>query len=141
METALYFPCIRVPESTWFTQILLCWDRAATIIPHEMQATRVRVRSHRELGLRTGGEHRLEPCHRCSTQAGLRDGTRAGGAGLRSALQRGPTGSDATLERSGRLAAPRRWSPEAEIAALVVGTDRSGLRVTGGGTEHDGAST
>jgi hypothetical protein len=34
METALYFPYLRVPESAWFTQILLYWDRAATIAPY-----------------------------------------------------------------------------------------------------------
>jgi hypothetical protein len=33
MKTALYFPYIRVPETSWFTQILLYWDNAATIVP------------------------------------------------------------------------------------------------------------
>jgi hypothetical protein len=33
VETALYFPYMQVPESAWFTRILLYWDRAATIIP------------------------------------------------------------------------------------------------------------
>jgi hypothetical protein len=33
VETALYFPYMRVPESSWFTQILLYWDSAATIVP------------------------------------------------------------------------------------------------------------
>jgi hypothetical protein len=33
METALYFPYIRVPENPWFTQVLLYWDSAASIIP------------------------------------------------------------------------------------------------------------
>ena len=37
METALYFPYIRVPETSWFTQILLYWDRAATIIPRSIE--------------------------------------------------------------------------------------------------------
>jgi hypothetical protein len=33
METALYFPYIRVPQTPWFTQVLLYWDQAATIVP------------------------------------------------------------------------------------------------------------
>jgi hypothetical protein len=33
METALYFPLMRVPETPWFTQVLLYWDKAATIDP------------------------------------------------------------------------------------------------------------
>jgi Family of unknown function (DUF6236) len=37
METALYFPYIRVPESAWFTQVLLYWDGAASIIPRQMR--------------------------------------------------------------------------------------------------------
>jgi len=37
METALYFPYIRIPENAWFSQILLYWDRAATIVPREIQ--------------------------------------------------------------------------------------------------------
>ena len=36
METALYFPYIRVPESSWFTQVLLYWDSAATIVPRSL---------------------------------------------------------------------------------------------------------
>lgn len=32
-ETALYFPHIRVPHSTWFTQVLLYWDAGAAIVP------------------------------------------------------------------------------------------------------------
>jgi hypothetical protein len=36
METALYFPYIRVPETAWFTQILLYWDSAATIVPRSL---------------------------------------------------------------------------------------------------------
>jgi hypothetical protein len=32
-QTALYFPYIRVPQTAWFTQVLLYWDRAATIVP------------------------------------------------------------------------------------------------------------
>ena len=33
VETALYFPHIRVPNTPWFTQVLLYWDKAATIVP------------------------------------------------------------------------------------------------------------
>lgn len=33
METALYFPYIRVPAEPWFTQILLYWDDVSSIIP------------------------------------------------------------------------------------------------------------
>jgi len=31
----LYFPYIRVPESPWFTRMLLYWDQVASIIPYE----------------------------------------------------------------------------------------------------------
>jgi len=37
METALYFPYMRVPESPWFTQVLLYWDRAASIVPSSLR--------------------------------------------------------------------------------------------------------
>lgn len=37
METALYFPYIRVPETSWFTQVLLYWDGAASIIPRRYE--------------------------------------------------------------------------------------------------------
>jgi hypothetical protein len=37
METALYFPYIRVPQTSWFTQILLYWDSGATIVPVSLQ--------------------------------------------------------------------------------------------------------
>lgn len=37
MDTALYFPYIRVPQSVWFTQVLLYWDDAASIIPTRIQ--------------------------------------------------------------------------------------------------------
>src|SRR5260370_35556172 len=33
VDTALYFPYIRVPQSTWFTRVLFYWDNAASIIP------------------------------------------------------------------------------------------------------------
>jgi hypothetical protein len=31
----LYFPYIRVPESSWLTQTLLYWDRLSSIVPYE----------------------------------------------------------------------------------------------------------
>lgn len=36
VETALYFPHIRVPETSWFAQILLYWDQAAAIVPYSV---------------------------------------------------------------------------------------------------------
>jgi hypothetical protein len=39
METALYFPYVRVPETPWFTQVLLYWDRAAAIVPSSLVRT------------------------------------------------------------------------------------------------------
>lgn len=35
MNNALYFPFISVPESSWFTRILLYWDQVGSIIPFE----------------------------------------------------------------------------------------------------------
>lgn len=49
METALYFPYIEVPDSAWFTQILLYWDKAATIVPDEQGANVGISRNMREL--------------------------------------------------------------------------------------------
>jgi hypothetical protein len=37
METALYFPYIRIPETAWFTQMLLYWDAGAAIVPRALQ--------------------------------------------------------------------------------------------------------
>lgn len=39
MDTALYFPYVRVPETPWFTQVLLYWDRAAAIVPSSLIRT------------------------------------------------------------------------------------------------------
>ena len=36
METALYFPYMRVPQNSWFTQVLLYWDNAATMMPSSL---------------------------------------------------------------------------------------------------------
>ncbi|MFE5174091.1 hypothetical protein [Streptomyces sp. NPDC056634] len=35
METALYFPYMRPPRTSWFTKVLLYWDSAATIVPNQ----------------------------------------------------------------------------------------------------------
>jgi hypothetical protein len=40
METALYFPRVIVPETSWFMQVLLYWDSAATIIPEYVSKDR-----------------------------------------------------------------------------------------------------
>lgn len=34
-NNALYFPYINVPQSTWFIQVLLYWDKAYSIVPNE----------------------------------------------------------------------------------------------------------
>jgi hypothetical protein len=34
-KRVLYFPFIRVPESTWLTQMLLHWDQVCSIVPYE----------------------------------------------------------------------------------------------------------
>jgi hypothetical protein len=38
MDTALYFPYVRVPQTPWFTQVLLYWDRVASIVPDSLRA-------------------------------------------------------------------------------------------------------
>lgn len=40
-QTALYFPYIQVPRTPWFTQVLLYWDKAATIVPRQALAQEV----------------------------------------------------------------------------------------------------
>src|SRR5580692_402854 len=34
-DSVLYFPSIRVPETEWFTRVLLYWDTVGTIVPTE----------------------------------------------------------------------------------------------------------
>lgn len=55
MNTALYFPYIQVPHSTWFTQVLLYWDRASTIVPssrfQDQTVTNPYMRELRDAGL------------------------------------------------------------------------------------------
>jgi len=38
VETALYFPRIQVPRAPWFTHVLLYWDKAASIIPYNLDS-------------------------------------------------------------------------------------------------------
>lgn len=35
VRNVIYFPYIRVPQSEWFTRVLLYWDQAASIVPTE----------------------------------------------------------------------------------------------------------
>jgi hypothetical protein len=37
VDTALYFPHINPPWQPWFSQILLYWDQAAAIVPHQQR--------------------------------------------------------------------------------------------------------
>jgi hypothetical protein len=37
IDNVLYFPSIRVPETEWFTRVLLYWDTVGTIVPTEYQ--------------------------------------------------------------------------------------------------------
>lgn len=46
MDNALYFPFISVPESSWFTRILLYWDNVGSIIPFEFVDTPERLSSY-----------------------------------------------------------------------------------------------
>jgi hypothetical protein len=34
-DSVLYFPAIRVPQTEWFTRVLLYWDKIGTIVPFE----------------------------------------------------------------------------------------------------------
>jgi uncharacterized protein DUF6236 len=34
-DNALYFPYINVPQSSWFTRVLLYWDKVSSIVPSE----------------------------------------------------------------------------------------------------------
>jgi len=42
----LYFPYIRVPDSTWFTRILLYWDQIHTITPYDFVRNPERLDNH-----------------------------------------------------------------------------------------------
>jgi len=45
-DKVLYFPYIRVPDSTWFTRILLYWDEVGTIVPYEFIEAPERLGEH-----------------------------------------------------------------------------------------------
>lgn len=57
MDTALYFPHMRLPQSAWLMQVLLYWDQAATIVPeHQLDdvvANDAFMRDLRDVGLLT----------------------------------------------------------------------------------------
>src|SRR5438094_889153 len=35
LSKVLYYPYIEVPRGSWFTQLLLYWDRVGAIVPYE----------------------------------------------------------------------------------------------------------
>lgn len=45
-ERVLYFPYIRVPESAWFTRVLLYWDSVGSIVPSEFMYRPERLGPH-----------------------------------------------------------------------------------------------
>lgn len=45
-SNVIYFPYIRVPESAWFTRMLLYWDHVACIIPYEFLNDPERLGEH-----------------------------------------------------------------------------------------------
>jgi len=42
-DNVLYFPYIQVPQSPWFTRVLLYWDEVGSIVPSEYQRRRTRL--------------------------------------------------------------------------------------------------
>jgi hypothetical protein len=54
-DSVLYFPSIRVPETEWFTRVLLYWDSVGTIVPteylHDPQFLRPYTAGLRDYGL------------------------------------------------------------------------------------------
>jgi hypothetical protein len=54
VDTALYFPYINVPQSIWFTQVLLYWDNAASIIPTRIQHDQHEVEPYTNQLMREG---------------------------------------------------------------------------------------
>jgi hypothetical protein len=54
METALYFPHIRVPRTPWFSQVLLYWDAAAAIIPSGLERDEAYLGSYMSELIRAG---------------------------------------------------------------------------------------
>lgn len=53
-ERVLYFPNIRVPESAWFTRMLLYWDTIGTIVPMEFINEPERLGEHTQSLMREG---------------------------------------------------------------------------------------
>src|SRR6267142_2010262 len=45
-DKVLYFPYIRVPDSEWFTQVLLYWDEVGSIVPYEYVHSPEKLGSH-----------------------------------------------------------------------------------------------
>jgi hypothetical protein len=39
MRSVIYFPYIRVPQSQWFTQVLLYWDQVVSIVPESLEGS------------------------------------------------------------------------------------------------------
>jgi hypothetical protein len=61
VDTALYFPYIQVPQSTWFTQVLLYWDNAASIVPSSIQDDQQELGSYMSELMREGLVHSVMP--------------------------------------------------------------------------------
>jgi hypothetical protein len=53
-DGALYYPWIRVPQSAWFTRILLYWNRIGAIIPYEFMENPERLGKYQSELLREG---------------------------------------------------------------------------------------
>jgi hypothetical protein len=45
-DKVLYFPYVRVPNSTWFTRILLYWDEVGTLVPYDFLEFPERLGEH-----------------------------------------------------------------------------------------------
>jgi hypothetical protein len=61
LETALYYPHIRVPQTAWFTQVLLYWDRAAAIVPIGLERDEEYLGPHMSELIRSGLVQRTYP--------------------------------------------------------------------------------
>jgi len=53
-DNILYFPYIEVPQSSWFTRVLLYWDEVGSIVPSEYQRQRARLGSYMQELVETG---------------------------------------------------------------------------------------
>jgi hypothetical protein len=45
-DSVLYFPYVRVPDSAWFTRMLLYWDHVGTVVPYEFLNAPERLGEH-----------------------------------------------------------------------------------------------